>query len=129
MVGQGEEAESGDGLVVAIAREREPGERRVAVTPETCRRLAALGATVRIERGAGLAAHFSDEAYAEAGARLVADAEEAYRDAGAVLCVRAPAVGGLAVVREGAALVGQFATDDPALARAIAAKALMAFPL
>jgi H+-translocating NAD(P) transhydrogenase subunit alpha len=129
MVGQGEEAESGDGLVVAIAREREPGERRVAVTPETCRRLAALGATVRIERGAGLAAHFSDEAYAEAGARLVADAEEAYRDARVVLCVRAPAVGGLAVVREGAALVGQFATDDPALARAIAAKALMAFPL
>lgn len=129
MVGQDEEANPGDGLVVAVARERASAERRVAVTPETCRKLAALGATVRIERGAGLGAHFSDDAYREAGARLAADAAGAYRDAAAVLCVRGPAVEALAGVREGAALVGQFATDDAVLAQAIEAKALLAFPL
>jgi H+-translocating NAD(P) transhydrogenase subunit alpha len=129
MVGHDNAAEPGDGLVVAIARECASGERRVAVTPETCRKLAALGATVRIERGAGLGAHFADEAYREAGARLAVDAAEAYRGAAAVLCVRGPVVEALAGVREGAALVGQFATEDQALTRAIAAKALMAFPL
>jgi len=129
MVGQDEAAGPDDPVLVAVARERAPGELRVAVTPETCRKLAALGATVRIERGAGLGAHFSDETYREAGARLAADAAEAYRDAAAVLCVRGPVVEALAGVREGAALVGQFATDDPALAQAIAAKGLMAFPL
>jgi H+-translocating NAD(P) transhydrogenase subunit alpha len=129
MGGQGEAAAPGAELVVAVACERASGERRVAATPETCRKLAALGATVRVERGAGRGAHFGDEAYREAGALLAADAAEAYRDAAAVLCVRGPAVEALAGVREGAALVGQFATDDPALAQAIAAKGLMAFPL
>jgi H+-translocating NAD(P) transhydrogenase subunit alpha len=129
MTGQGEGEKAGEGLVVAVARERASGELRVAVTPETCRKLAALGATVRVERGAGRGAHFSDEAYLEAGARVVANAEEAYRDAAAVLCVRGPAVEALAGVREGAALVGQFPTDDHSLMQAIAARAIMAFPL
>ena len=56
---------------VGIARERRPGERRVAATPETVRQLAGLGLAVLIERGAGEASGHSDAAYAQAGATVV----------------------------------------------------------
>jgi len=58
---------------VAIAAETAPGERRVAATPETCRKLIALGAQVRVQRGAGRAAGFVDEVYEQAGVALVED--------------------------------------------------------
>src|SRR3970040_2115389 len=58
---------------VAIAGETAPGERRVAATPETCKKLIALGAQVRVQRGAGRAAGFVDEAYEQAGVALVED--------------------------------------------------------
>ena len=51
---------------IVFVRESASGERRVALTPETAKKLAALGATILIERGAGVPAHFRDEAYANA---------------------------------------------------------------
>ena len=62
-------------VTIGVPRETAPGERRVALTPETARKLATAGARIRIERGAGLAAGFTDEAYAETGAEPVADIE------------------------------------------------------
>lgn len=56
---------------VGVARERVPGEKRVAVTPQTARQLAGLGLGVVVETGAGTAAGYSDAAYAAAGARVV----------------------------------------------------------
>ncbi len=53
---------------IAVLRERADGERRVAATPETVRKLIALGATVTVESGAGLAASIADEAYVAVGA-------------------------------------------------------------
>jgi NAD(P) transhydrogenase subunit alpha len=61
---------------VGVPRETAPGERRVALVPETAARLASSGFELAIERGAGEAAGFPDEAFREAGASLV--------DAGAV---------------------------------------------
>ena len=75
-------------VTIGVAREQAPGERRVALTPETCRKLVAAGATVRIERGLGERAHFPDAAYADAGAELVDQAATA--DADLVLCVQPP---------------------------------------
>lgn len=116
--------------IIAAARERAPGERRVAVTPETCRKFVALGARVRIERGAGMAAGFTDEAFAAAGAELAADAEAVYRDADLVLCVQAPEAGLLATLKHGAVLVGQLSPQaDAARAEVVAARGLVAFPL
>lgn len=57
---------------VGIARERTPGERRVAATPETVQQLAGLGLDVVIEAGAGEAAGQADAAYRAAGAELTA---------------------------------------------------------
>ena len=56
---------------VAVPRETAPGERRVALVPETVSKLRESGFEVRIERGAGAAAGFVDESYAEAGGDIV----------------------------------------------------------
>jgi NAD(P) transhydrogenase subunit alpha len=55
-------------MIVGIAKEVSPGERRVAATPDSVPKLIALGFTVHLESGAGLAAGFDDGAYAAAGA-------------------------------------------------------------
>ena len=115
---------------IGIARETAPGERRVAITPETCRKLVALGAAVTVERGLGRHAHFSDEAYVAAGAVLADDAAAALAGADLVLCVQAPPPALLATLREGAAIIGHLQPEaDPARAEAIRAGGLVAFPL
>ena len=58
--------------MIAVRRERIPGERRVAATPETVAQLVGLGLAVEIEKGAGEAAGYSDAEYKGAGAKLVA---------------------------------------------------------
>jgi NAD(P) transhydrogenase subunit alpha len=55
---------------VAVLKEQAPGESRVSATPETVKKLIALGAHVAVEAGAGAAAAISDADYAAAGAML-----------------------------------------------------------
>ncbi|MEG3191108.1 NAD(P) transhydrogenase subunit alpha [Lysobacter sp. D1-1-M9] len=125
-----ETAGNGAGVVVGIARETAAGERRVSLSPETCRKLVAAGARVRVERGAGRGAAFSDDAYAEAGAQLVGDAAAARDEADLVLCVQPPEAAALHRMRQGATLVGLLAPQaDAARAEAITARGLQAFPL
>ena len=61
--------------MIAVRRERIPGERRVAATPETVKQLVGLGLAVEIEKGAGEAAGYSDAEYKDAGAKLVASVD------------------------------------------------------
>ena len=117
------------GITVAVAREAAPGERRVAATPETCRKLIALGAQVRVQRGAGLAAGFTDDAYATAGAQLADDAAAALGNADLVLCVQ-PLASTLSQLKQGAVVVGMLAPQaDAARGEAISTRQLIAFPL
>jgi NAD(P) transhydrogenase subunit alpha len=83
---------------VGVARERAPGERRVALVPETVGKLAATGFDVVVEPGAGEAASFPDDTYAAAGATLGSP-----WDAEAVVTVRNPDASRL---REGQILIG-----------------------
>src|SRR4051812_26664516 len=62
-------------MKLGIAREIRPGERRVAATPETTRRLVKLGFDVRIESDAGRGASFPDAEFQAAGATIVDKAE------------------------------------------------------
>ncbi|MFC0677217.1 NAD(P) transhydrogenase subunit alpha [Lysobacter korlensis] len=118
------------GPVVAVARESAPGERRVAATPETCRKLGALGARVRVASRAGLGAHFADEAYAQAGAEVVDDESALLGTADVVLCVQSPAAASIERMQRGAVLVGQLALQPGSdRAEAIAAREVTAFPL
>jgi NAD(P) transhydrogenase subunit alpha len=121
---------AGQGITVAVASETAAGERRVAITPETCRKLMALGAKVRVQRSAGLSAGFTDDAYAAAGAQLADGVVSALDDADLVLCVQPPSAATLAQLKPGAALVGMLALQaDAARNEAIASRQLLAFPL
>lgn len=118
------------GLKVGVAAETAPGERRVAITPETCRKLVAAGAQVVVQRGCGDRAWFSDEAYEEAGAVLADDREAALVDADIVVCVQPPPVEALFRLKQGAVLVGILQPQaDRARGDAIAARGILAFPL
>jgi NAD(P) transhydrogenase subunit alpha len=117
-------------IILGIARERADGERRLALTPETCRKLVAAGVQVRIERGAGTGIGVRDEAFAEAGAQLVDDARSALGEADVVLCVQPPPVDAIESMKPGAVLVGSLQPDaDPARADALRARDIVAFPL
>ncbi|WP_417322621.1 NAD(P)(+) transhydrogenase (Re/Si-specific) subunit alpha, partial [Erythrobacter aureus] len=96
-------------LRIAVLKERAPGESRVALTPETAKKFAALGAMVAVEEGAGLGAAITDEAYAQAGAEVV-PGTKAVEGADIVLGVQAPDVAALAGAKPGAWVA---ATFDP----------------
>lgn len=81
-------------MKIAIPKERRPNETRVAASPETVKKLAALGCDVFVEKGAGVAASFTDTAYKDAGATIGKDAATTYKDAKAVLKVQKPIAGG-----------------------------------
>ncbi|MBL8263439.1 MAG: NAD(P) transhydrogenase subunit alpha [Xanthomonadaceae bacterium] len=117
-------------VVIGSVRETAPGERRVALTPETCKKLVAAGATVRIERGLGQAAHQPDSAYADAGADVVDTADAVLANADIVVCVQPPSPAAIASIKSGAVLVGMLQPQaDAARGDAIQARGLVAFPL
>jgi NAD(P) transhydrogenase subunit alpha len=62
-------------MKLVVPREAAPGETRVALVPETVKKLIAAGFSVSVESGAGLTALFSDDAYRAAGATIVNDPE------------------------------------------------------
>ena len=114
-------------VIVGVARETANGERRVALTPETCKKLVAAGATVRIQPGIGAGAYFPDAAYAAAGAEL---SETAVDDADLVLCVQPAGNDAITRLKQGAVLVGSLQPQaDPTRAEAIQARGLTTFPL
>jgi len=77
-------------MKIGVLKERRPNEARVAVSPDTVKKLAGLGVGVVIESGAGAGANFTDEAYRQAGAEIAGDAGSAVRDAAVVLKVQRP---------------------------------------
>ncbi len=97
-------------MKIAIPRERRPGERRVAASPETIKKFKALGLDVVVESGAGLGSSLPDAAYEAAGAAIAADEASALADADIVLKVQRPLIAGegdvdeLSLIRKGALL-------------------------
>jgi len=92
-------------MIIATTREDPAVETRVAVTPETVKRLAGLGASVRVEAGAGLASGFTDADYQAAGATIAASASEALSGADIVLKVRRPSAAELAHIQKSALVI------------------------
>jgi NAD(P) transhydrogenase subunit alpha len=102
---------------VAVPRETAPGERRVALVPETVSKLREAGFEIGVERGAGTAAGFPDESYAEAGAELTDAAS--LTDAECILRVAPPSPDEAAALRAGTVLIGFLnpLTDPDGVAR------------
>ncbi len=99
-------------MMIGVPKERRPGERRVAASPDTVKRLKGQGVEVLVEAGAGKGARFADQAFADAGAGLAQDPQALYRDADVVLKVRRPLMSGegepdeMALLRDGQVLIG-----------------------
>jgi H+-translocating NAD(P) transhydrogenase subunit alpha len=110
---------------VGVARETAPGERRVALVPETAGKLAAAGFEIVVEPGAGEAASFPDAAYTEAGVTLGSPWE-----ADVVVKVGKPDEAEVARLREGQLLISYL---DPLADRQgvdrLAARGVVAFAM
>ena len=91
-------------MKIAVLKETAPGEYRVALVPETVSRLAGEGLKVVIERGAGAAASFRDDEYAEAGATVVSR-DELLADADLIVKVHKPSEEEVEALREGTVLI------------------------
>ena len=106
-------------MIIAIPRERQQGETRVAATPETVKKLKGLGLDVIIETGAGDAPRISDADYEAAGARIAPDAATALKDADIVFKVRGPSQDEIALFKRGAVLAALLspATEKDAIGK------------
>jgi len=114
--------------MVTIAVTAEPAdEPRVAVSPETVKKLVALGAKVKVEAGAGARSRFTDAALAAQGAEIVGSAADALRDADVLLRVRRPAAADLTALKPGALVIAMLDPygDRPGIEALAASKAAL----
>jgi NAD(P) transhydrogenase subunit alpha len=112
---------------VAVRKEREPGEKRVAVVPESIKRLTAKKIDVSVESGAGAAAFASDGEYSAAGARVDGSLASLLADADAVVQIRPPTLDQVRELKEGSALVSLlYPLVSLDLVRALAARRITA---
>ena len=99
-------------MKISVAKERRPQERRVAVTPDTAKRLVGMGLEVVVESGAGAGSSFPDAAYESAGAKIAPDAKSALGAGDIVLKVQRPLLAGegavdeVGLMKRGAVLIG-----------------------
>jgi H+-translocating NAD(P) transhydrogenase subunit alpha len=114
-------------MLIGVPLETAAGETRVAVTPETVKKLKAQGHTVRVQSGAGVAASATDAAYEAAGAEIT-------DRAGALACelvlkVKSPSADELGLMKSGGALVGMLNPFDKDNLARLAAAGLTSFAL
>ncbi len=91
-------------LTIAVARETEAGEKRVALAPETAKKYAALGAQIQLERTAGAESHFLDADYADIG--YSDSLNNCYGNAQLILRVTPPTIEEIEAMPEGATVIG-----------------------
>jgi len=115
---------------VGTPKETAPDERRVALVPDSATRLAAAALEVNVESGAGSAADITDEAYQQAGAKIVKGAAGLMGEADAVLKVQAPSASEVELLKKGGVLISflQPATQGD-IVRALAKRGVTAFSL
>jgi NAD(P) transhydrogenase subunit alpha len=114
---------------IAVTREA-AGEPRVAVSPETAKKLVALGSSVKIETGAGLRSRFADNLYAAQGATIAGSAAEALAGADLLLKVRRPALEEVKALKSGALVIAMLDPfSDRSGLEAIAATGTSAFAM
>jgi len=114
-------------MLIGIPTETTTGETRVAITPETAKKLKTQGHTLRIQSGAGLAASVTDPAFVAAGADITDAAGALGCDL--VLKVRSPCDAEAAMMKPGTALVGMLNPFDASGLQRLAAAGLTSFAL
>jgi NAD(P) transhydrogenase subunit alpha len=117
-------------LNIVVLRERQAGEARVALMPESVKKLVALKASVLVESGAGCGAARSDNDYAEAGAAISSDRTALLNTADVLVAVNRPNVEDFSALRNGAVVVGFLRPlDEPAALEPALAQGLTTFAM
>ena len=116
-----------DLLTIGIPAEIKDHENRVAATPETVKKMVALGCQVIVQKGAGERANVTDSAYLTAGAILVS-AKDVYQ-ANIILKVRAPEPNEISAMPAGTALIGLLEPYNQMQLQSIAQQGITAFAL
>ena len=117
-------------MKLAIAKEVEAGERRVALVPDAVARLVKQGVEVWVEAGAGAKSFFSDLAYEEAGAQVVADTARLWGEADVVVKIGALQESEVHQLPEGGVFIGFLnPLGDPALVQRLADRKVTAFSM
>jgi proton-translocating NAD(P)+ transhydrogenase subunit alpha len=129
-------ARYGSRVIVALPREIAPGEKRIALVPESVARLAKLGVEIHVEAAGDAPSFFPDAAYEAAGAKLVVDPSDLYGSADVLVKVQPPRPHPRAghheveLLREGAALIcilSPFA--NPGVVKQLAARRIASFAM
>ena len=116
-------------MKVGVAKESAPGERRVALVPEALGKLTAAGLEILVEKGAGAGALIPDEAYAEAGAKVVST-KDLYGQSDVILRVQKPTGSEIKSLRKGQAVIGFLSPlIDPKAAQELAKRGVTAISL
>jgi len=102
-------------MKIVVLRETQEGEARVALMPESVKKLVGLGTSVHIETHAGLSAARTDDDYREAGAEISSDREALLADADVLAAVNRPSANDFARLKRGAVVIGFLRPlDEPA---------------
>ena len=117
-------------VAIAVTRERRDGETRCAATPETVKKLIALGATVTVEAGTGTGSSIPDADYAEAGATVAKDIKAVLSGADILLKVRGPTAQETSALKPGAVVVALLdAYRDKETVTALSGQGVTAFAM
>jgi NAD(P) transhydrogenase subunit alpha len=117
-------------MKIAVAKEIEVGERRVALVPDIVGKLVKKGNEVLVESGAGDGAFFSDDAYSAVGAKIISDPATLWGEADLILKVAAPKESEIAIMPSGSVLVGFLnPLGQPEIAQKLADKGVTAFSM
>jgi NAD(P) transhydrogenase subunit alpha len=117
-------------MKIAIPKETQGGETRVAASPEVVGKLVGLGFDVTVEKDAGAASSFTDDAYKAAGASIAKDAATALKSADMVWKVRGPVASEISKMKKGAMLMASLnALTDGAGMAALAKAGITAFAM
>ena len=92
-------------MIIGVPREAAAGELRIAVVPDTVKKLAEQDVEVWVEAAGSSVTHFPDEAYEAAGARMVTETRELWQRADVVVKVQPPSDAEIDMLREGAWLI------------------------
>src|SRR5262245_34702550 len=115
-------------MKIAVPTEIAPGERRVALIPDTVATLVKAGLEVLVQAGAGSGAFHDDAAFEKAGARIVSDAASLYGQADIVVKVQKPTLEEADRLREGCVLVSFLqALGSPDLVQRLVARRVTSF--
>ncbi len=115
-------------MKIAIIKEIIDNEKLVAASPENVKKLVAMGHEVIIETGAGFEATFSDDVFAQAGAKIVKDKAAALKNANLILKVRRPTIDELSLIDKGAGIIAFFTpANDKELIEKCAKSGVLAF--